>query len=413
MTRPLVVFALAALALCAAADVSPSSNGGPSLYAPPPEEAATKLERRRLNPSSRRRSSSFGSYRSYSPSAGVTVTRDNRGYGQRVKDAVGGFVFGLILVCLMPCCIFWNEKNYVYTTKMIEQVAKIAVTVKDPENPEDREDAEGGCCTFNCSPGRDAQHDLVHTVGKIQSNDFSKDFLSVSGNPGITISGHSLWKADAEVYQWFIEEETKTEGDDEITIKTFKKKWVSKDQGELVKTDVTNADDYSSNASAAWNKVEPLAGDSGCADNATLGKYKIPEGLFKDNGGPRNVKYTSVITGDTKPLTLDEITELSPVADKGTFYLSDVESFEAPPIGSVRVKIEQALKDGETVTVMAGENKPPENLRNESEQAAMLGADDVEDSTPLAFEDFTVKGCGICFPDQTLSANTSNESGGL
>eukprot|EP01046_Picozoa_sp_COSAG06_P053542 COSAG06_NODE_9284_length_1939_cov_1.044022_2_plen_392_part_00 len=125
MPRPLVVFALAALALCAAADVSPSSSGGPSLYAPPPEEAATKLERRRLNPSSRRRSSSFGSYSSYSPSAGVTVTRDNRGYGRRVKDAVGGFVFGLILVCLMPFCIFWNEKDYVYTTKMIKQVAKI------------------------------------------------------------------------------------------------------------------------------------------------------------------------------------------------------------------------------------------------------------------------------------------------
>jgi hypothetical protein len=172
-----------------------------------------------------------------------------------LRTAIGGFFFGLLLICIVPCVIAWNEVNYVYTVKMIKQVSKVLITVEDPENPNDeanRVDAEGGACTFNCSPPRDPKNDIVHVQGKISCGDYKKEIL------GVPIDGYAMWRSTVEIYQFVLDTEEVEDGPDR---KTLKKKWVGSKASDVTDLDGVTVGD-GNNASANWGLVSDAAGSA-------------------------------------------------------------------------------------------------------------------------------------------------------
>ena len=334
-----------------------------------------------------------------------------------LRTAIGGFFFGLLLICIVPCVIAWNEVNYVYTVKMIKQVSKVLITVKDPENPNDeanRVDAEGGACTFNCSPPRDPKNDIVHVQGKISCGDYKKEIL------GVPIDGYAMWRSTVEIYQFVLDTEEVEDGPDR---KTLKKKWVGSKASDVTDLDGVTVGD-GNNASANWGLVSDAAGSGNASEGkkAKLGAYLIPDGLFKDNGGPRGANWVDMVNSSTvvptlKPVAADgSTTEVSEVAretdslnepSSAKYYLTDATDLSAPKVGNVRVRITAALKDGENITVLAGES-PSMGDRGGATEGAPLKSDE-----ELEFVDIEVRGCGICTGDVVLSNNAGNETGGF
>ena len=52
-----------------------------------------------------------------------------RSWGGRLKDSIGGFVFGLVLFLASFVILFWNESNSVKVYKAIAEMEKNVVTV--------------------------------------------------------------------------------------------------------------------------------------------------------------------------------------------------------------------------------------------------------------------------------------------
>lgn len=125
---------LACLALYAVAPATalPVPTLKPAGVADGYDDHTVATPRRRLF--SRRRRS-YGTTTSYYGS-GTRVTTTRKSYGDKVSEAGGAAILGLICLCLTPCLLAYNEFKLVYSMKKYTQIAKVMVTVKDPNKPE-------------------------------------------------------------------------------------------------------------------------------------------------------------------------------------------------------------------------------------------------------------------------------------
>ena len=149
--KPLLVLGVLALAICALAEGQDAGAGEfetsitathTRILAEEAEQRSTRdehptLPEKQLPGTGRvyklsRRRSSFYSSSSSSSRSSSGCGRSNLSWGERIECSLIGFIVGLILVCcVVPCLIAWNEINYVKTIKMIKQIAKVLVTVSD------------------------------------------------------------------------------------------------------------------------------------------------------------------------------------------------------------------------------------------------------------------------------------------
>lgn len=124
----------------------------------------------------------------------------------RIKRAVGGVVFGLLLVVLMVIGLFWNEGRAVQTARSLAEGSGAVVSVGA-----DRVDA--------ANDGK-----LVHVSGPVTASDGLSD-----PDFGIAAQGLRLSRT-AEMYQWKEESKSETEkklggGEETVTTYSYSKVW--------------------------------------------------------------------------------------------------------------------------------------------------------------------------------------------
>ena len=124
----------------------------------------------------------------------------------RIKRAVGGVVFGLLLVVLMVIGLFWNEGRAVQTARSLAEGSGAVVSVGT-----ERVDA--------ANDGK-----LVHVSGPVTASDGLAD-----PDFGIAAQGLRLSRT-AEMYQWKEESKSETEkklggGEETVTTYSYSKVW--------------------------------------------------------------------------------------------------------------------------------------------------------------------------------------------
>ncbi|MER9656374.1 TMEM43 family protein [Mesorhizobium sp. M0152] len=124
----------------------------------------------------------------------------------RIKRAVGGVIFGLLLIVLMVIGLFWNEGRAVQTARSLAEGAGAVVSI-------------GADSVDTANDGR-----LVHVSGPVTADSGLTD-----PDFGIAAQGLRLSRA-AEMYQW--KEESKSEttkklggGEETVTTYSYSKVW--------------------------------------------------------------------------------------------------------------------------------------------------------------------------------------------
>lgn len=124
----------------------------------------------------------------------------------RIKRAVGGVVFGLLLVVLMVIGLFWNEGRAVQTARSLAEGSGAVVSV-------------GADSVDAANDGK-----LVHVSGPVTASDGLAD-----PDFGIAAQGLRLSRT-AEMYQWKEESKSETEkklggGEETVTTYSYSKVW--------------------------------------------------------------------------------------------------------------------------------------------------------------------------------------------
>lgn len=124
----------------------------------------------------------------------------------RIKRAVGGVIFGLLLVVLMVIGLFWNEGRAVQTARSLAEGSGAVVSV-------------GADSVDAANDGK-----LVHVSGPVTASDGLAD-----PDFGIAAQGLRLSRT-AEMYQWKEESKSETEkklggGEETVTTYSYSKVW--------------------------------------------------------------------------------------------------------------------------------------------------------------------------------------------
>lgn len=124
----------------------------------------------------------------------------------RIKRAVGGIVFGLLLVVLMVIGLFWNEGRAVQTARSLAEGSGAVISV-------------GADSVDAANDGK-----LVHVSGPVTASDGLAD-----PDFGIAAQGLRLSRT-AEMYQWKEESKSETEkklggGEETVTTYSYSKVW--------------------------------------------------------------------------------------------------------------------------------------------------------------------------------------------
>lgn len=179
----------------------------------------------------------------------VTVV-SQEGWFSRLKSAIGGVVFGLLLILIGIGLLFWNEGRAVRTAKSLSEGAAAVITVAaTPVNP--------------ANEGK-----LVHVFGRCETAETLSD-----PDLGLALVALKL-RRDVQMYQW--KETSRTEehkklggGTEKVTTYDYAKDWSSSliNSGDFQKKD--GHDNPSSmryeskmwNASSAWLGGFTFGGD--------------------------------------------------------------------------------------------------------------------------------------------------------
>jgi hypothetical protein len=164
----------------------------------------------------------------------------------RIKDALGGILFGLLLLIGAVVLLFWNEGRAVTTARSLTEGARIAVDAKaDAIDPA-------------------LERKLIHISGPV----------SVQGNPrdndfDVTAPGVRL-ERKVEMYQWKESTSSKTEkklggGEETVTTYSYAKEWAEKH---------IDSDSFKRPQGHA-NPAMPVSGKSYPAGKVLLGVYAL------------------------------------------------------------------------------------------------------------------------------------------
>ena len=124
----------------------------------------------------------------------------------RIKRALGGLFFGILLVIGMVVLLFWNEGRAVQTAKSLAEGAGAVVSIGNE----------------SVDPSNEGK--LVHVSGPLQASSVPADGDFGISKPSVRLSRH------VEMYQWkeTAKSETKTKlggGEETVTTYTYSKGW--------------------------------------------------------------------------------------------------------------------------------------------------------------------------------------------
>lgn len=220
----------------------------------------------------------------------------------RLKDALAGIVFGLILLVGAFVVLFWNEGRAVERHKTLQEGASAVVSLAAPE----------------VDPAREG--DLVHVVGEAQTDEVLTD-------PTFGVETRALrFERQVEMYQWEEDEDRKTKkktggGTKTTTTYSYRKTWSETliDSGSFERPD-----GHENPASMPWRTHRMTA------SRVTVGEIGLAEVLIQKIDRWRPVAVDSL---ETLPEELAARGRL----DDGGLYFGTGEP-DSPAIGDVRVR---------------------------------------------------------------------------
>jgi len=246
------------------------------------------------------------------------------GYGDRLKNALGGIVTGFIMFIIGTVLLFWNEGNYVKTKKSLEEAEGVTVSVSD---------------VSTVDPALNGK--LIHASAFADTQDVLTDELFGVSEKAIAVS------RKVEYYQNVEHSSTKTKdkiggGQEKVTTYTYETAWNSKP---------INSSEFKDPAYKATNFVLATVEDKKVqAQNVTFGAYKLPPFIISSIRGdvPADAKLTnqelsaweSQITKKMAELGLKKEGQMVHVAGNVVYF---GKSTSTPSIGDVRVTLTKIL----------------------------------------------------------------------
>lgn len=251
----------------------------------------------------------------------------------RIKRAVGGVIFGLLLIVLMVIGLFWNEGRAVQTARSL---------------------AEGAGAVVSIDAGSvDAANDskLVHVSGPVTADSGLSD-----PDFGIAAQGLRLSR-DAEMYQW--KEESKSEttkklggGEETVTTYSYSKVW---DDSQIDSSDFKKPDGHQNPAMAIHSRTFQIP-------EGKLGAFTLDTPVLDRIEGDKDYSLSAnqsaaikaAYTG-TKPLSIVD-GKIYLGADTTTPALGDYRiGYELAPLGVVSIVARQAGSRFEPYQTVAGD----------------------------------------------------------
>ncbi|TPJ90709.1 hypothetical protein FJ434_06855 [Mesorhizobium sp. B2-5-13] len=251
----------------------------------------------------------------------------------RIKRAVGGVIFGLLLIVLMVIGLFWNEGRAVQTARSLAEGSGAVVSVEA-----DSSDA--------ANEGK-----LVHVSGPVTADSSLAD-----PDFGITAQGLRLSRG-VEMYQW--KEESKSEttkklggGEETETTYSYSKVW---DNNQIDSSDFKKPDGHQNPPMAIHSHAFQIPqGKLGAFDLDTPVLDRIDGDKGLSLSASQSAAIKAAYTG-TKPLSiLDGKIYLG--SDNTTPALGDYRiGYELAPLGVVSIVARQAGSRFEPYQTQAGD----------------------------------------------------------
>lgn len=222
------------------------------------------------------------------------------GFGKRNKNAVGGAVFGLVLVAAAIFLLFWNEGRAVDRYRDLKEGAGAV-----EEIPSDTVAAEN-------------EGKLVHITGEAKTSGPLAD-------PEFGISENAIKLIrSAEMYQWVERSETEKnkEGGGSVTTKktySYETEWRD---GLVDSSNFKVAADHQNPTEMKYRSSTMLA------ESVTVGAFDLPEFLVKKIGGAENLQIASLENADAS------VRADGKISDGGVYFGADPAN---PSVGDIRV----------------------------------------------------------------------------
>jgi len=279
-----------------------------------------------------------------------TVDVETGSYWERLEGAFYGFFIGIIIVCVTPCCLAYNEYRHVTRLRVLKAAGKELVEVPDPMFPTQRTYPESSCFSFSKPQSLQDPNQLIHFEGKLQTNaQVLKDDLL----PEVTVNNACHLVREIVVYQYVETKDTQTQkhvggSKTRTTRYHVEKEWVSQLQPDPDNYNRQNSQDLS-NHSEAWDALQKhtsayLQGATYTIPEAHIGKFILPSNLLGLTHG-----YAPHIPVDVPEISLDGFWK----RDSG--YSSEQ---GATKIGDVRITYYTMLLHDTLVSVIADDPRP-------------------------------------------------------
>ncbi|MEI9408967.1 TMEM43 family protein [Mesorhizobium salmacidum] len=251
----------------------------------------------------------------------------------RIKRAVGGVIFGLLLIVLMVIGLFWNEGRAVQTARSLAEGSGAVVSVEA-----DSSDA--------ANEGK-----LVHVSGPVTADSSLSD-----PDFGITAQGLRLSRG-VEMYQW--KEESKSEttkklggGEETETTYSYSKVW---DDSQIDSSDFKKPDGHQNPPMAIHSRAFQIPqGKLGAFDLDTPVLDRIDGDKGLSLSASQSAAIKAAYTG-TRPLSIVD-GKIYLGSDNTTPSLGDYRiGYELAPLGVVSIVARQAGSRFEPYQTQAGD----------------------------------------------------------
>ncbi|MEI9419749.1 TMEM43 family protein [Mesorhizobium sp. Cs1299R1N1] len=251
----------------------------------------------------------------------------------RIKRAVGGVIFGLLLIVLMVIGLFWNEGRAVQTARSLAEGSGAVVSVEA-----DSSDA--------ANEGK-----LVHVSGPVTADSSLAD-----PDFGITAQGLRLSRG-VEMYQWKAESKSETTkklggGEETETTYSYSKVW---DDSQIDSSDFKKPDGHQNPPMAIHSRAFQIPqGKLGAFDLDTPVLDRIDGDKGLSLSASQSAAIKAAYTG-TRPLSIVD-GKIYLGSDNTTPALGDYRiGYELAPLGVVSIVARQAGSRFEPYQTQAGD----------------------------------------------------------
>ncbi|MCM2401573.1 TMEM43 family protein [Rhizobium sp. S153] len=248
----------------------------------------------------------------------------------RLKNALVGFLIGIVLVIGSIWALVWNEGRSIKTYRALGEGASIVVSVNANE----------------IVPSNEGK--LVHVSGKVKAGSVPSD-----EEFGVAADGALAIRREVEMYQWVESSESTTEkklGGSEETITTYKyaKEWR---QGRENSSDFRQPEGHE-------NPQLIVESENFTVDTATVGVFSVTGENIAYLGAESDLKLT-----DEEARAAANALSRQVHIDRGGLYVGA--NVSAPAIGDIRIRYSRAdLDKASLVAVQEGGSLKPYTTTN-------------------------------------------------